>query len=289
MEAEAGDVITVSPDEMHDGAPIGGLRGWRMVYLDPALVARELAEEREDRPEIARPALRDPVLTGLFARLFVRVTAAVLEPLALEEEPAADAGSPPAVALARQRLDEAPGGAGLRRHLGRDGFSAPNRTTCCRRRSNDGRLNHRRGRHRHGRVLEPAAPGGAWRRLAAWAGVAPGNYESAGKPKGAGTRRGNVFFKSAPFAAASVVVRTEGSYYRDKYNRLHARRGPVREIMAITHKLLIAAFHMLSTGEAVRDLGERYFDQVACKRSTAKLVQRLNNLGYDIMLARKVT
>lgn len=123
------------------------------------------------------------------------------------------------------------------------------------------------------------------RRLAAWAGVAPGNYESAGKPKGAGTRRGNVFFKSAPFAAASAVVRTEGSYYRDKYNRLRARRGPVREIMAIIHKLLIAAFHMLSTGEAVRDLGERYFDQVACKRSTAKLVQRLNNLARAAKLA----
>ena len=57
-------------------------------------------------------------------------------------------------------------------------------------------------------------------RLAAWAGVAPGNYESAGKPKGAATRKGNVFLKSALFAAASAAVRTKGSYYRDKYNRL---------------------------------------------------------------------
>jgi len=94
------------------------------------------------------------------------------------------------------------------------------------------------------------------RHLAAWAGFAPGDYESAGKPKGAGTRRGNVFLKSALFAAASAAVRTKGSYYRDKYNRLRARRGPVRAIMAVAHKLLIAAFHMLSTGEAFRDLGE---------------------------------
>jgi len=71
------------------------------------------------------------------------------------------------------------------------------------------------------------------RRLAAWAGVAPGNYESAGKPKGAGTRRGNVFLESALFAAASAAVRTKGSYYRDKYNRLRARHGPVRAIMAM--------------------------------------------------------
>ena len=125
------------------------------------------------------------------------------------------------------------------------------------------------------------------RRLAAWAGVAPGNYESAGKPKGAGTRRGNVFLKSTLFAAASAAVHTKGSYYRDKYNRLRARRGPIRAIMAIAHKLLIAAFHMLSTGEAFRDLAESYLDQVARKRSTAKLVQRLSNLGYDVMLVPK--
>ena len=98
------------------------------------------------------------------------------------------------------------------------------------------------------------------RRLAAWAGVAPGNYESAGRQKGAGMRRGNVFLKSALFAAASSAVRTKGSYYRDKYNRLRARRGPVRAIMAIAHKLLIATFHMLSTGEIFRELGEGFLD-----------------------------
>jgi transposase len=70
-------------------------------------------------------------------------------------------------------------------------------------------------------------------RLAARAGVAPGSYESAGKPKGAGTRKGDVFLQSALFAAASAAVRTRGSYYRDKYNRLRARRGPVRALMAI--------------------------------------------------------
>ena len=125
------------------------------------------------------------------------------------------------------------------------------------------------------------------RRLAAWAGVAPGNYESAGKPKGAAMRKGNVFLRSALFAAASAAVRTKRSYYRDKYNRLRARRGPVRAIMAIAHKILVAAFHMLSTGETFRDLGEGYLDQVARKRSTVRLVQRLNSLGYDVTLVPK--
>ena len=96
-----------------------------------------------------------------------------------------------------------------------------------------------------------------------------------------------MFLKSALFAAASAAVKTKGSYYRDKYHRLRARRGPVRAIMAIAHKLLLAAFHMLSTGETFRDLGESYLDQVARKRSTTKLVQRLNSLGYDVMLVPK--
>jgi transposase len=125
------------------------------------------------------------------------------------------------------------------------------------------------------------------RRLAAWAGLAPGNYESAGKPKGAAVRRGNVFLKSALFAAASAAVKTKGSYYRDKYNRLRARRGPVRALLAIAHKLLLAAFHLLATGEAFHDLGESYLDQVARRRSTARLVQRLSHLGYDVTLVPK--
>ena len=123
VEAEAGDVITVNPGEMHDGASIGGARGWRMLYLDPALAVRELAQEDEDRPEIARPALHDPVLAGLFARLFVRATAAAPEPLALEEDllrtlvrllrrhgtrPCPMPRASPAVTVARRRLDEAP-------------------------------------------------------------------------------------------------------------------------------------------------------------------------------------
>jgi transposase len=125
------------------------------------------------------------------------------------------------------------------------------------------------------------------RRLAAWAGVAPGNYESAGRPKGAAVRRGNVFLKAALFAAASAAVRTKGSYDRDKYHRLRARRGPVRALLAIAHKLLLAAFHLLATGEAFRDLGEGYLDQITRKRSTARLVQRLSSLGYEVMLVPK--
>jgi transposase len=125
------------------------------------------------------------------------------------------------------------------------------------------------------------------KRLAAWAGVAPGNHESAGRRKGAATRKGNIFLKASLFAAASAAVKTKGSYYRDKYHRLRARRGPVRALVAVAHKLLIAAFHMLRTGSPFRELGEDFLDRVARKRSTAKLVRRLAALGYDVLLVPK--
>ena len=72
-----------------------------------------------------------------------------------------------------------------------------------------------------------------------------------------------------------------------KYNRLCAHRGPIRALLAIAHKLLIAAFHLLATGEPLRDLGKGYLDQISGRRLAAKLVQSLNNLGYEVMLVPK--
>jgi AraC-like DNA-binding protein len=124
VESGAGDIITVNPGEMHDGAPIGdGPRGWRILYLDPGLVAREVAEEGLDRPEIARPALHDPPLARRLGRLFARLTAPAPDGLGVEEELVATlvtllrhhgagrvpaSGPSPAVAAARRRLDAAP-------------------------------------------------------------------------------------------------------------------------------------------------------------------------------------
>jgi transposase len=65
-------------------------------------------------------------------------------------------------------------------------------------------------------------------RLAAWAGVCPGNHESAGKRKSGVARRGNVHLKTALVTAAVCASRQKGSYYKDKYHRLRARRGRLR-------------------------------------------------------------
>jgi transposase len=121
-------------------------------------------------------------------------------------------------------------------------------------------------------------------RLAAWAGVCPGNHQSAGKRKSGTTRRGNVHLKTALVTAAVCASRQKGSYYKDKYHRLRARRGRLRAAMAIAHKILIAAYHMLAAGVPYRELGEAFLDQQARQRTVRHLLHRLNYLGYKVML-----
>jgi transposase len=122
---------------------------------------------------------------------------------------------------------------------------------------------------------------------AAWAGVCPGNNESAGKQKGAGARKGNVHLRTALIEAAVAASRKKGSYLRDKFYRLRARRGTKRAAMAIGHKILIAAYHMLATGMPYKDLGATYLDGMEKRRTTGSLVRRLERLGYDVTLAPK--
>lgn len=123
--------------------------------------------------------------------------------------------------------------------------------------------------------------------LAAWAGVCPGNHQSAGRRQRGTARPGNVHLKTALFEAALGAARTRGSYFRSKYHRLKARRGAKRAALAIAHKLLIAAYHMLATGADYRDLGADYLDQRNIKRTTDRLVRRLQDLGYTVTLQPK--
>ncbi|MBW9055007.1 AraC family transcriptional regulator [Rhizobium mesosinicum] len=77
VEAEAGDLITVNPNEVHDGAPIGEARSWRILYFDPAVMeglAREIAGGGTNRSEIPRPVIHDGLLADRFRVLFSAVT-----------------------------------------------------------------------------------------------------------------------------------------------------------------------------------------------------------------------
>ena len=128
---------------------------------------------------------------------------------------------------------------------------------------------------------------GTAQRLAAWAGICPANHESAGKQKRRGTRKGNPYLKATLVTAAGCGARTKGSYLRDKFHRLRARMGAKKAAVAIAHKILVAAFHMLQRAVAFADLGADYLDRVDKYRTAKRLVRRLDALGYDVMLQPK--
>jgi transposase len=129
---------------------------------------------------------------------------------------------------------------------------------------------------------------GTARRLAAWAGLCPANHESAGKRTKRGTRKGDPHLKAALVTAAVGAARTKGgAYLRDKFHRLRARMGAKKAAVAVAHKILVAAFHMLQRAIAFADLGAGYLDRVDKYRTAKRLVRRLDALGYDVMLRSK--
>lgn len=121
--------------------------------------------------------------------------------------------------------------------------------------------------------------------LASWAAICPGNYESAGKQRGGRTRKGNVHLKTALVMAGNAAGKTRGTYLAEKYRRLKARRGALRAAVAIGHKILVAAYHMLTNGSGYEDMGASYLDQLNTHRTTSNLIRRLRQMGYDVQIS----
>ena len=120
--------------------------------------------------------------------------------------------------------------------------------------------------------------------LASWAGMCPGNHESAGKQHSGKTRSGNKWLKAALVEAAQAVSRTRGTYLAAQYRRLAARRGKQKATIAVGHSLLVIAYHLLAHGHEYDDLGANYFDERDRKLVERRLVRRLEDLGYRVNL-----
>jgi transposase len=120
--------------------------------------------------------------------------------------------------------------------------------------------------------------------LTSWAGVCPGNNESAGKRKSSRIPKGNVYLKTALVEAANAAARAKGTYLRDKFYRIKARRGYKRAAVAVAHKILVAIYHMLSQNVPYKDLGDLYLDKLNKHRLTRNLIRRLERLGYSVTL-----
>ncbi len=120
--------------------------------------------------------------------------------------------------------------------------------------------------------------------LASWAGLCPGNDESACKRRSGRTRYGNRWLKQMLVQCAWAASRTKRSYFHGMYQRLKARRGHKRALIAIAHAMLGTMWHLLSRASDYVDLATVQKHQPDPQRLTRHLVQCLQQLGYTVAL-----
>ncbi len=122
---------------------------------------------------------------------------------------------------------------------------------------------------------------------ATWAGVCPGNHESAGKRLSGRTRKGSPWLRQALVEAAHGAARSKRTYVGAQYRRIAARRGKKRAAVAVGHTILVMAYQVLTRREGYRELGANYFDEHNQRRVERRLVARLKQLGYSVDLKRE--
>jgi transposase len=121
--------------------------------------------------------------------------------------------------------------------------------------------------------------------LASWAGMCPGNNESAGKRKTGKSRKGDPWLRKALTEAAKAAARSKNTYLSAQYHRLRGRRGPAKATGAVRHSILIAAWHILDQQVPYAELGEDYFDRRRDhEREARALVRKLERLGHRVTI-----
>jgi transposase len=125
---------------------------------------------------------------------------------------------------------------------------------------------------------------GSDKRLASWARMCPGNFESAGKRKSGRIGKGGPWIRDILIEAAYAAGRTRNTYLASQYHQLAARRGKKVAALAVGHSILVIAYHILKNGTTYQDLGPNYFDERSRHRTIRRAVQRLQRLGYKVSL-----
>ena len=121
--------------------------------------------------------------------------------------------------------------------------------------------------------------------LASWAGMCPGNNESAGKHRSGRTRYGSKWLRIALVEAGQAAGRSKNTYLAAHYHRIRGRRGSGRAAVAVGHSILVIAWHLLSTGETYTDLGGDYFDKHNTSANRQRrLVAQLEAMGHRVTL-----
>jgi transposase len=121
--------------------------------------------------------------------------------------------------------------------------------------------------------------------LASWAGLCPGNHESAGKRLGGKTRKGSPWLRRMACQCAWAAARTKNTYLSAQFRRLASKRGNKRAIIAVAHSLLIIGYYLQEKQSSYDDLGGDYFDRIHADGLKRYLVRRLEQLGHKVTLA----
>jgi len=117
--------------------------------------------------------------------------------------------------------------------------------------------------------------------LCSWAGICPGNHQSAGKRKHGKTSKGNMTLKTTLTQCAQSAKKAKLSYFSAQYQRIAARRGKNRATVAVAHSILIAIYHVLKEDVQFRDLGADYYDNFNRERKIKSYLKRLSSLGWS--------
>jgi len=120
--------------------------------------------------------------------------------------------------------------------------------------------------------------------LLAWAGLCPGQNQSAGKRKSSRLRKGAAWLKTMLVQCAWAASRRKDSYYKAQFNRLRSKRGPKKAICAVAASMLTAIYHMLKDGTLHQDLGADHFDRRSTEVKAKRLVAQLTKLGFQVEL-----
>ena len=117
--------------------------------------------------------------------------------------------------------------------------------------------------------------------ISKWAGLCPGNNESAGKRKSGRTSKGNQLLRSTLIVCAHSAVKNKGSYFYAQFQRISVHRGRKRAYVAVAHSMLIAIYHMIKDGTFFKDLGSGYYNQFNKERKINSYLKKLKALGWE--------
>lgn len=117
--------------------------------------------------------------------------------------------------------------------------------------------------------------------ISSWAGLCPGDNESARKRKNGKTRKGNALLRETLVVCAHSAVRNKNSYFYAQFIRISAHRGKKRAYVAVAHSMLIAIYHILKDGVVFKDLGASYYNQFNKERKINAYLKKLKALGWE--------